>query len=216
MEIKMKTYIRAAVAALLFACVAVPAWAGAPTDYVKERTVVVGKILGEPESKARTEELGKALTDTVDFRELASRALGEHWVKRTAEEQQEFLDLLQRMLRANYQQKLQGKKLEKDYTLNYTDEKLRKEMAIVKAEVVFKDGKKPIHYKLLKRGESWVIFDIVIDDISLEETYSEDYTEIIVNEGWPALIQKMKDRVKELEAPAKKPAKKAAKKAKSK
>ena len=31
--------------------------------------------------------------------------------------------------------------------------KLRKEMAIVKAEVVFKDGKKPIHYKLLKRGD---------------------------------------------------------------
>ena len=86
-------------------------------------------------------------------------------------------------------------------------------IALVKVDVVLKDGKKPLVYKLLQRGGSWVVFDIVIDDISLEETYSEDYTAIIVDEGWPALIQKMKDRVKELEAP---PAKKSSKKKASK
>jgi phospholipid transport system substrate-binding protein len=192
---------------------AAPAWAGAPTDYIKARTAVVAEILGKAESKQRADELNKALTETVDFRELAGRALKGHWTKRTPEEQQEFLDLLQRMLRANYQKKLQGKKLERDYTLTYTDEKIRKEIALVKVDVVLKDGKKPLVYKLLQRGGSWVVFDIVIDDISLEETYSEDYTAIIVDEGWPALIQKMKDRVKELEAP---PAKKAAKKKASK
>jgi phospholipid transport system substrate-binding protein len=191
------------------------AWAGAPTDYIKARTAVVAEILAKPDSKARGDELQKVLGETVDFRELASRSLKEHWTKRTPQEQQEFLDLLQRMLRANYQQKLQGKRLEKDYTLHYTDEKLRKDMALVKMEVSFKDGKKPVTYKLLQRADSWVVFDIVIDDISLEETYREDYTEIINSEGWPALIQKMKDRVKELEAPpTKKGAKKGAKKGK--
>lgn len=209
----MHRYIRPALFALMTMLLATPAWAGAPTDYIKARTAVVAEILGKAESKQRADELNKALAETVDFRELAGRALKEHWTKRTPEEQQEFLDLLQRMLRANYQKKLQGKKLERDYTLTYTDEKIRKEIALVKVDVVLKDGKKPLVYKLLQRGGSWVVFDIVIDDISLEETYSEDYTAIIIDEGWPALIQKMKDRVKELEAP---PAKKAAKKKASK
>jgi phospholipid transport system substrate-binding protein len=188
------------------------AFAGAPTDYVKARTAVVSEILGKPDSKARAAELQAALAETVDFRELASRALKGHWEKRTAAEQQEFLDLLQRMLRANYQNKLQGKQLNKDYKLEYVDERTRREMALVKVDIILSDGKKPVTYKLLQRDQSWIVFDIVVDDISLEETYREDYTAIIQDEGWSSLIQKMKDRVAELEAPPKKKAAPAKKK----
>ncbi len=152
------------------------------------------------ESKKRTAKLQKVLAKTVDFRELAKRSLGEHWTARTPEQQQEFLDLLQRMLQANYSSKLSGKKLKRDYTVKYTKERLRGELAVVKTIVKYDEEKKPVDFRLLNKSGAWVVINITIDGISLEETYREDYTEIIVDEGWDSLINQMKKRVKELES----------------
>lgn len=175
-----------------------------PTDYVKKKTEIVTSVLQKPDSKKRQDELHKILKETIDFGELAARALGEHWTKRTDAEREEFLALLQDMLQANYEGKLEGHTLGKDYTIEYKDEKVKDDKAIVKTSVVTKEGPKPVEYKLLKKGDTWTIWDVVIDDVSLEETYRESYTEIIEKEGWPALIQRMKDKAKEIRAQAKK------------
>lgn len=195
----MKTRILTSFLALLLtAAFAAPAWASAPTDYVKKRTENVTKILSQKDSKKRQTSLKKVLEETIDFRELASRALGDHWAKRTPEEQQEFLDLLQELLQANYEGKLSGKSLGKDYQIKYEDERVRDDRAIVKTIVVAKEESKPVDYKLFKKGEEWSIYDVVIDDISLEETYRDSYVEIIEKEGWPSLIQRMKDKAAEI------------------
>jgi phospholipid transport system substrate-binding protein len=195
-------FLSAAFAALLIAFSATAAWA-TPTDYVKKKTGTVTSILQKPDSKKRQKTLHEVLEQTIDFRELASRALGEHWKARTPEEQQEFLDLLQELLQANYEGKLEGSTLGEDYEIKYTEEKTRGDKAIVKTIVVTKKEKKPVDYKLVKKDSGWTIFDVVIDDISLEETYRESYTAIIEKEGWDSLIQRMKDKAKELRAQGK-------------
>ena len=182
---------------------ALPAFAN-PTDYVKKQTDVVTKVLQKPDSSNREKELTKLVKQTIDFRELANRALGEHWTKRTPEEQQQFLDLLQDLLQANYKNKLEGQTLGKDYKVTYADEKVREDKAIVKTIIVTKAESKPVEYKLYKNGEgAWAIFDVVIDDISLEETYRDSYVEIIEKEGWASLIKRMQDKAAEISAQAK-------------
>ena len=179
------------------------AFAGPPTDFVKERTKAVSSVMVQKESKKRQAKLQTVLEESVDFRELASRSLRGYWEKRTEAEQNEFLSLLERMLRANYSKKLSGKRLDQDFKVVYTSEKARGDLAVVKTKVVVKKDERPVNYKLIKRGEKdWIVFDIIIDDISLEETYRESYTEIIKDEGWNSLISKMKDKIKELEAGA--------------
>lgn len=185
-----------AVATIL--AVATPAWAGAPTDFVKKNAQDVTKLLRQKESKKRQKEFSTKLNEVVDFRELAARALGEHWKKRTPEEQQQFLDLLQQLLEANYRKKLEGKTMGEDYQIEYLDEKTRDNLAIVKTKVTWKDGAKPASYKLIKKDDGWVVYDIIIDDISLVETYRDAYTEIIEKEGWDSLIKRMKDKADKL------------------
>lgn len=195
---RMKFLIRSVVA-LLAIFLAMPAFAGEPTEYVKLKTKEVTSILSQKESKVRTEKLRKVLETTIDFRELAKRSLGEHWTVRTPEEQEEFLSLLQELLRANYETKLGGNTLGKDYDIKYADEATRKDRAIVKTMIAHKEESKPVDYKLIKK-EAWTIYDVVIDDISLEETYRESYVEIIEDEGWDSLIKRMKERVEEVKA----------------
>ena len=173
-----------------------------PTEYVQKRTGEVTKILSQKDTPKRQKKLKKVVQETIDFRELAARALGEHWAKRTPEEQQEFLDLLQELLQANYEGKLTGKKLGKDYEIKYEAEKTRDDKAIVKTIVAGKQDSRPVDYKLLKKEDAWTIYDVVIDDISLEETYRDSYVEIIESEGWAALIQRMKDKAEEARKPA--------------
>lgn len=173
-----------------------------PLEVVKARSADLTTILGEPDSAARSERVNKALYETVDFGELATRALGKHWTNRTEAERTEFLDLLQRLLQANYSKQLSGRKLGKDYTLEYGDERIRDDRAVVKMTVKYDKKKHPVTYRLTQKGNSWVVYDLVIDDVSLEETYREGYVPIIEEDGWDGLITLMKERLAELEKPA--------------
>lgn len=195
----MKQWPTILIALMISLAMASPALAGEPTKIVKKRTAQVTKILSQKESKKRAKKLNSVLQQTIDFRKLAERSLKGYWEKRTEAEQKEFLGLLQQLLQANYEKKLQGKVLGKDYKVVYGAEKTSKDgsKAIVRTKIVYKKDSKPVAYKLMKNeGKKWIAYDIVIDDISLEETYRESYTEIIKEEGWPALIKRMKDKVK--------------------
>ena len=177
-----------------------PAFAGEPTEFVKDNAQEVSKLRRQEESKQRHQKFSKKVNEVVDFRELASRALGEHWKKRSAEEQKKFLSLLQELLEANYRQKLEGKTLGEDYEINYLEEKTRGDLAFVKTEVKWKEGKKPASYKLMKKDGEWIAYDIIIDDISLVETYRDAYTKIIEEDGWDELISRMEQKAQQLRA----------------
>lgn len=208
-------YIVAGLLVMLFTASAF-AQEKSPLEVVKARSSELTTILGEPDSAERSERVNKALYDTVDFSELATRALGKHWTNRTEAERAEFLDLLQRLLQANYSQQISGRKLGKDYTLEYGDERIRGDRAVVKMTVKYDKKKHPVTYRLTKKGNTWVVYDLVIDDVSLEETYREGYVPIIEEDGWDGLIQLMKDRLAELEKPtAKSKSQKAEKTSKS-
>ncbi len=184
--------------------ISVEAFAGAPTDSVKSTTEAVTKLLSGKATKKRSDDLRKLIDSAIDFRELAARSLGKHWEARTEAEKQEFLDLLQDLIRSNYETQLEGRVLGKDYKIEYVDEKTRDTRAIVKTMLEVRGEKKPIDYKLNQKEGAWSVFDVVIDDISLEETYRDSYVEIIEEEGWSSLIQRMKDKVTEVNAKAKK------------
>jgi phospholipid transport system substrate-binding protein len=171
-----------------------------PTEFVRTQATATARILEQPDTPKRAESLNTLVHQTVDFRELASRSLGAHWTGRTPEEQQEFLDLLQELLQVNYTNRLAGRRLDQDYTIEYGRERIRNERAIVDATVKVKKETHPVSFRLQRRGESWIAYDIVIDDISLEETYRDGYVPIIEEDGWPALIKLMRERLAELKA----------------
>lgn len=184
---------------LLF--VAGPVWAGEPTEFIKQQTDRVSNALSEEDSDERSEKFAKIANEIIDFRMLASNSLGEHWEAQDAENQEEFLSLLRKLLRANYEKKLKGKTAGEDYTIDYDDERTRGDRAIVETTVSWGEGeekRKPLDYKLVDKESGWIIYDVVIDDLSLEETYRESYTEIIEEEGWDALLDKMRKKIESL------------------
>jgi len=202
-EAKPSTWIAIGVA-LLVSFVATTASAQqSPTEFIKGHAADVTDLLAQEESAERSEKFSEKAQEIIDFRMLASRALEGYWEDRTAEEQDEFLSHLQELLEANYKRKLEGYELGEDYELKYLEEKKRGDRAVVKMRVKWGESEKkqkPVDYRMIRTDEGWVVYDVVTDGASLEQTYREAYTEIIEEDGWETLIDKMESKIEELKS----------------
>jgi phospholipid transport system substrate-binding protein len=197
---KAMTRVSAAVLSITFLLTAGVALASTPNEEVERQTQAVAEVLAQPESDNRTMLLATTVDEAIDFPYLASLALGEHWERRTEAEREEFLTLLRRLLLANYEDRLGGYQLDEDYTVEFEEGRQRGERAFVAAEITHKDRVEPVVYRLYRDADGdWQIYDLVVDDISLEETYREGYVPIIEDHGWEELIRRMQSRVDQLE-----------------
>ena len=79
-------------------------------------------------------------------------------------------------------------------------ERTKGDRAIVDTLFITKKKQIQINYKLTRNGEKWLIFDMVIEEVSLVSNYRETYGEIIMNDGMEGLLTRMEDKVRELKA----------------
>jgi len=179
-------------AALLLA--AVPAWAGAPTDNVKEYTDAVVKVLEDQSLKAsdRRAAVRKLAVEAFDVQETARRALGPHWQQRTPSEREEFVGLFADLLERTYIAKID---LYGGERLKFTDEKVDGDIATVRGKVTTKQGTEvPVEARMHKRGERWLIYDVAIENISLISNYRAQFDRIIRTSSYGELVKRLRNR----------------------
>jgi phospholipid transport system substrate-binding protein len=70
---------------------------------VEKAVVLLKETRHKPEAtKDRREQIKQILFTRFDFSEMARRALGSHWRRRTANEQEEFVQLFTELLERQY------------------------------------------------------------------------------------------------------------------
>ena len=179
-------------AALLLA--AVPAWAGAPTDNVKEYTDAVVKVLEDQSLKAsdRRAAVRKLAVEAFDVQETARRALGPHWQQRTPSEREEFVGLFADLLERTYIAKID---LYGGERLKFTEEKIDGDIATVRGKVTTKQGTEvPVEARMHKRGERWLIYDVAIENISLISNYRAQFDRIIRTSSYGDLVKRLRNK----------------------
>ena len=89
------------------------------------------------------------------------------------------------------------------HKIKYQSEEIAGSTATVVTIVSDGDGPRAqqleIAYKLEKRGRSWVVVDMITDGVSLVSNYRSQFNKIITQDGWDAMIKKMKDKLAERE-----------------
>jgi phospholipid transport system substrate-binding protein len=181
----------AAVALLL---AAMPAWAGAPTDNVKEYTDAVVKVLEDQSLKAsdRRAAVRKLAVEAFDVQETARRALGPHWQQRTPSEREEFVGLFADLLERTYIAKID---LYGGERLKFTEEKIDGDIASVRGKVTTKQGTEvPVEARMHKRGDRWLIYDVTIENISLISNYRAQFDRIIRTSSYGELVKRLRNR----------------------
>jgi phospholipid transport system substrate-binding protein len=176
------------------------ATAGEPTDLVRQITDQVMKILEDPQFQApnrhaeRQERLHKIAEQVFDWQEMARRALAVHWRERTPQEQQEFVRLFRDLVEGTYINRLESAIQEKR-EIQYVGEQVDGSRAAVKTNVVTRRNQQvPIEYRLQKADGRWLIYDVLVEGISLVNNYRSQFNRIITSSSYNDLVQKMKNR----------------------
>ncbi len=189
----------AAVVALAAVAMSGPAFAGAPTEVLKAYSEQVVKILEDPALKSedkrseRRAAVRKVAIDVFDVEETAKRALGRHWQGRTAEERREFVDLFADLLERTYISKID---LYGGERIKFTQEQMDgADRAVVRGKVVTKRGTEiPVEARMNKRGDKWLMYDVLLENISLVGNYRAQFDQIIRTASYGELVKRLREK----------------------
>ena len=141
---------------------------------------------------AMTAEIGKRF----DFAAMSQRTLATNWKKATDKEKQDFTDLFRQLIQNSYVGKLEAYTNE---VVEYPAEKAEGKKAVVETLIKTASADIPVNYKLYKKNHDWLVYDVIIEGVSLISNYRSSYQTIVKKEGFDGLMSKMKEKLKELE-----------------
>jgi phospholipid transport system substrate-binding protein len=175
--------------------IAAPARAGEPTDELRRSTERIVRVLEDPRLKGpdhradRRAAVRQIAEEMFDVTEAARRALGPHWQSRTSAERAEFVRLFADLLERAWVSKID---LYGGERVRFTGESVDGDRAIVRGRVVTTKGTEvPTEARMLKRGDRWVIYDIVVENVSLLANYRAQFDRVIRTASYDALVKRL-------------------------
>jgi phospholipid transport system substrate-binding protein len=176
--------------------VATTAQAGPPTDQLKTGIDQVVKVLADPALKADTRaktrrEALRAIADPIfDWTELAKRALGRHWSGRTPRQREEFVRLFHVLIERSYYSTLERYNGER---VVYAAETIEGDQATVRTKVLNRDGRElPVDYRMRRASGRWLVYDVLIQGVSLVSNYRAQFDQIIRTSSYEQLVERLK------------------------
>jgi len=177
-----------------------------PMAELKRSNEKLDKILGKnrpdwsPEAELQRTEVRKLVGSFLDYAELAKRSLARHWEGLQVKQREEFVNTLRELVERSYLKQVHGNA---NYNIKYDKElKQDSEATVTGVLNTTARGKKvkiALEYKMLWKGDHWVVYDVVTDEQSMLENYRAEFNKIINKEGFDALMKKMKKKLDEKE-----------------
>jgi phospholipid transport system substrate-binding protein len=151
-----------------------------------------------PEAELQRSEVRKLVGSFLDYGELAKRSLARHWEGLTVKQRDEFVNTLRELVERSYLKQVHGNA---NYNIKYDKETKQDSEATVTGMLnTMARGKKvkiALEYKMLWRGDHWVVYDVVTDEQSMLENYRAEFNKIINKEGFDALMKRMNKKLNE-------------------
>ncbi|NPA25832.1 MAG: ABC transporter substrate-binding protein [Deltaproteobacteria bacterium] len=165
-------------------------------------TVLNDKQLQGPEkTELRRQKVAEVAFSQFNMTRMAKLCLGRGWRKLTPEQRQEFTRLFKRMLAKTYVSTIDDYSGQK---VVFTREIINKDRAEVRSKIVSDDKEIPINYRMKLEGDRWLIYDVIIENVSLVRNYRSQFAPLMQKKGYDGLIEQMKKRIKEIESGEKK------------
>jgi len=133
--------------------------------------------------------------ERFDFRAMSQGVLATRWKKTGAADRKAFIVRFSRLLKATYMNRLEDYSGER---VTYVGEKVDGKRAVIDTVIASSGADIPITYKMRKRGDNWLIYDVVIENISLLRNYRSSYREIIRKKGITGLLAQMDEKIDSL------------------
>jgi phospholipid transport system substrate-binding protein len=176
------------------------AGAGVPTEQVRSTVDHVIAILQDPslkpenKQKDRREQLRQVIFARFDFAEMARRSLGPEWRRRTAAEQQEFVNLFTDLLQESYIGTIESYNGDKViYKREIQDQNNAEVQTMLTTR---REESYSINYRLRLVAKDWKVYDVVIENISVVNNYRSQFSRVLAKSSYEDLIRNMKEKAR--------------------
>jgi len=194
--------------ALLIGCLcgSVRAWAtNSPLDMIRSATNQALAVLADPPAQGKEqrqqqiEKMWEILLPKFDTDEIAQRSLGVHWQTLTEDQKKEFAHLYIQLIKKNYGNTL--KRYTTDAQFSFDRENIDGDQAEVSTRIITPSQEEPfsVVYRLHRRGDEWLIHDVVAENVSLVQNYRNQFSRIIAQSSAAGLLDALKRKIAELE-----------------
>ncbi|MEM9101253.1 MAG: ABC transporter substrate-binding protein [Pseudomonadota bacterium] len=174
--------------------------ASTPTESMKKTIDEILTVLRDKtlDVDVKKNKITESVENRFNYKMMSQRTLGRDWKTASKEQKKTFIDLYSQMLARTYLKNIENFSNEK---VEFKGETIKRDVfAVVETEIVSSTKSIPVVYRLRKSGEDWMVYDVVIEGISLIKNFKGSYGSIIDKEGINGLISKMKEKIKEMEA----------------
>lgn len=144
---------------------------------------------------ARRARIREIIDRRFDFRTMSRGALSVHWRKVSAEQRTRFVDKFSDLVQNSYIGRIEAYT---DERVAYRDARIDDGRAEIDTVIVTGGADIPIRYKLRKRGRDWLVYDVVIEEVSLIRNYRSSYRSIVKREGFDGLMARMDEKLAQL------------------
>lgn len=144
--------------------------------------------------EVRRQEIVRLVQGRFDFHTMARGALAANWKRATAQEQERFTELFGRLLESTYLGRIEAYT---DERVEYRGERVEGDRAEVRT-VIVSNVEIPVEYRLRQEGGRWLVYDVVVEGVSLVRNYRSTYGEIVKREGIGGLLAQMEAKSREL------------------
>ena len=187
----MRTLLYAACGLFILSQTTITAHTIAPQEILKSTLDRVFEVLEKEDIEQQ--EKNKAVVDLItpmfDFALMARLSLGKkHWSGLTREQKDQFTEFFVKRLRQSYLNKL----------TTYTDEKIIYEPPVeikkkihIPTRLISKGKEISMLYKFYNSKNSWKIYDVEIQGVSIIRSYRSQFKEILQKGTFDDLLQKM-------------------------
>lgn len=189
--------------ALAFAGLTTPALGSTPTDQLRHSIDDVLAVLSDSALKApakaakREAALRQVIEARFDFDEMARRALGLYWRDPTPQERRQFTDLFRRLLERVYIARIESYSGEAVKFVGASD---NGDFGTVEARIVTRRGTEiPVDYLVFRRGGQWLVYDVLIERISLIDNDRSQFRDIIDSSSYQQIIKRIEAKLHELD-----------------
>jgi phospholipid transport system substrate-binding protein len=150
----------------------------------------------EKHDPQQRQALKKVINTIFDYSEMTKQTLGKHWNPLTQLERNQFTILFSSLLDNSYISKIESYNNEK---VVYLKETIEGNYAEIKSKIISaKRDEYTLDYRLINENGKWMVYDIVIEGVSMVANYRTQFNRVISDNGYNGLVKKLQSKIEDL------------------
>ncbi len=154
---------------------------------------------GQDHKQQRLAKVKEIVLPQFDSQEVAKRTLSTHWNGLTDQQRQEFVQLFIALVEKTYSHNLD--RYNNSVQFFFDHERIEDQFSEVDTRVLdpVQNRTFSIGYRLHNVNGKWLVYDVVIENVSMVQNYRNQFNRILTKSSYEELIKALQNKIHELD-----------------